>query len=252
MPMSTTRAKQLPIPLDPRLLMWLPAAALIVAGLLAATGFGLVPRSTAATTSSVTVGATVSKEVHVNLDDAGLCGPVSGSTSTKNFTGTTLSTSDGDVSLATCRLTFGSNNSALGATLLVESTRASGANSFCDAAATVTCPGPAAQFTDVDVATGEAPGTGAGQFGQGETATSGKFGIALTVNGGTCTGGMAANSNRHGLQQNTDAIVNGQTVCATSSMTDGDVTVDYRVNPGSAQPASTSYLVQTTYAVTAN
>jgi hypothetical protein len=226
-----------------RHLMWLPAALLIAAALLAATGLLQVPGSQAAT-ATTTVGATVNKEVHVALNDAGLCGAISGSTVTKSITGTTLNVTDGDVSLATCRLTFGSNNSALGANLLVESTRVAGTNSFCTQAATVACAAP--QFTEAATG-GVAPAT----FAVGEPAAAGFFGIRANINGGTCAGGMGASVNYFGLGQNTDATPNGATVCSTSSTTDGDVTIDYRTNPGSAQPASTSYLVQTTFTATA-
>jgi hypothetical protein len=242
--MSHTHVKTMPRLASPRMLMWLPAAALATAGLLAATGFGLVPSSGAASSGSTTVGATVAKEVHVNLNDAGQCGPVTGDTSTKSITGTSLQTTDGDISLATCRLTFGSNNSALGAQLLVESTRTSGSNSFCAVVATTPCSAP--QFTDVSTA-----GVAAASFGTGEAAMAGNFGITATANSG-CSGGMTASTNRYGLQQNTDATPNGATVCSTASTTDGDVTIDYRVNPGASQPASTSYLVQTTFTATAN
>lgn len=222
---------------------WLPATLLVAAGVLAAAGFGGAPSSQAATGSS-TVTATVSKEVHVALNTTGSCGPAGGSATTRSFAGATMAVTDGDISLATCRVTFGSNNSALGANLLVESTRTSGTNSFCAVAALGACVAP--QFTEAATA-GVAPAT----FAVGEPAAAGFFGIKANINGGTCAGGMGASANYFGLNQNTDATPNGATVCSTSSTTDGDVTIDYRVNPGSSQPASTAYLVQTTFTATA-
>lgn len=228
-----------------RKLVWLPAALLITAAVLAATGFSSIASSDAASTGTTTVTATVAKEVHVNLNTAGSCGPAGGSPTTRSFAGNTLATTDGDVSLATCRMTFGSNNSALGAQLLVESTRTSGTNSFCAVVATSACVAP--QFTEAATA-GVAPAA----FGAGEPAAAGYFGIKANINAASCTGGMGASVNYFGLGQNGDATPNGAAVCSTSSTTDGDVTIDYRVNPGSSQPASTSYLVETTFTATAN
>ncbi|MCW2925406.1 MAG: hypothetical protein JWM98_2810 [Thermoleophilia bacterium] len=226
-----------------RSLMWLPAAFLLVVGLLAAGGFQ-VDRSHAASTGTTTVTATVAKEVHVNLNTGGSCG--AGTASATTITGSSLNTTDGDVSLASCRLTFGSNNSALGAQLLVESTRVGASpNSFCVAAALANCAAP--QFTDVATA-----GVTPAAFAVGEPAAAGYFGIKANVNAGSCAGGMGASANYFGLGQNNDATPNGAAVCSTSSTTDGDVTIDYRVNPGASQPANTGYVVQTSFTATAN
>lgn len=227
----------------PRALAWLPAAFLLTAALLAAAGFGGIGSSKAATTGDVTVTATVAKEVHVNLDDTGACGPVTGSTSTKAITGTSMTTASPDMSLATCRLTFGSNNSASGANLLIESTRTSGTNHFCTTAPTGACVAP--QFTEASTA-----GVTPAAFGTGEAAAAGNFGIKANLNSG-CSDGWVASANYFGLSPNTDATPNGATVCSTASTTDGDVTIDFRVNPGSLQEASTSYQVQTTLTATA-
>lgn len=233
--------------LNARTVSWLPAAILATAGLLAAAGFGISGHSYGASTGTVSIGATVTKEVHVNLNTTGSCGPAGGSSTTRSFTGTTLAPTDGNVSLGTCRVTFGSNNSALGAQLLVESSRTVAGNTFCTAAVPAVCAAP--QFTDVSTA-GVAPAT----FNTGEPAAAGFFGISATINAASCngTGGIAGGTNIWGLPQNTDATPNGTLVCQTASTTDGDVTVDYRVNPGSAQPSSTGYVLDTAYTATAN
>ncbi|MCW2921990.1 MAG: hypothetical protein JWL76_1864, partial [Thermoleophilia bacterium] len=161
---------------------WIPALLLLVAGVLAAAGFGGIANSHAASTGTTTVTATVAKEVHVALNTTGSCGPAGGSATTRSFAGATMATTDGDVSLASCRVTFGSNNSALGANLLVESTRTSGTNSFCAVAAAGACAAP--QFTEAATA-GVAPAT----FAVGEPAAAGFFGIKANVNAASCTGG---------------------------------------------------------------
>ena len=230
--------------LNARTIAWLPALLLIAAGLLAATGVRIAGDSHAAT-STVTIGATVSKEVHVNLNTGGSCG--TGTAAATNITGTTLAPTDGDVSLATCRLTFGSNNSAAGAQLLVESGRTVAGNSFCTAAVPAVCAAP--QFTDVSTS-----GVTPASFGTGEAASAGNFGVSAAINAASCdgTGGIAGGTNIWGLPQNTDATPNGTLVCQTTSTTDGDVTMDFRVNPGSSQPASTGYVVQAAFTATAN
>lgn len=229
-----------------RYLAWLPAVLLVAWGILSAAGVPLTPNSLAASTGTTTVSATVAKEVHIALDTTGNCGPAGGSNTARSLTGSALNTSqDGTTAFATCRATFGSNNSALGATLLIESTRTAGTKSFCtDAVGGGACAG--SSFSDAPLA-GEANGTGAGQFGQDE----GKFGVKITSPGATCSGGMVTGGLVYGLGQNTDATPNGATVCATASTTDGTVDVNYHANSASNQPAGT-YNVETTVTATAN
>jgi hypothetical protein len=225
-----------------RYLAWLPAVLLVAWGILSAAGVPLTPSSLAASTGTTTVSATVAKEVHIALDTAGNCGPAGGSNTARSLTGSALNTSqDGSTAFATCRATFGSNNSALGATLLIESTRTAGTKSFCtDAVGSGACAG--STFSD-------AP-TGGETMAAFQT-DEGKFGVKVTSPGATCSGGMVTGGNVYGLGQNTDATPNGASVCATASTTDGTVDVNYHANSASNQPAGT-YNVETTVTATAN
>ncbi|MCW2927967.1 MAG: hypothetical protein JWM86_1935 [Thermoleophilia bacterium] len=224
-----------------RTLAWLPAAGLLVLAVLAAFGFTGLTHSVTAQTGTTTVTATVNKEVHLALNDTGSCGGVTGSTTVKAITGTALNTSDARVQFASCRLTFGTNNSAAGANVLVESTRTSGANQFCTTAPTGACVAP--QFTDVATA-----GVAQAAFDTGEATAAGWFGIKTVVNS-NCAGGQGT-TNYYGLLPNTNATPDGATVCATANTTDGDITIGFWANPGATQPAG-SYQVQTTLTASA-
>ncbi len=233
--------------LNARTIAWLPALLLVAAGLLAATGFSVIGKSYGASAGTVAVGATVSKEVHLALNTTGTCGPAGGSTTTRSFTGTTLATTDNDVTFGTCQVTFGSNNNGTaGASLFVESSRTVAGNSFCTAAIPAVCVAP--QFTDVSTS-----GVTPASFATGEAATAGNFGVSASINGASCdgTGGIAGGTNVWGLPQNVDAGA-GTLVCSTASTTDGDITLAFRANPGSSQTASSGYVVEASFTATAD
>jgi hypothetical protein len=213
--------------LRPRHLAWLPAALLAAYAIVAATGMSLTPASHAATaTATTTVNATVLPEVHLNF---GACGTIVGSDATL-ATGS-LATTDEDISLGTCVLTFGSNNNGTnGASLWVESARTSGGKTFCTAAVPGACAAP--EMADANTA-----GITAAAFMALDAGATGAF--ALKPNAaGTCPGAGAdwASTTYYGVLSDTSAAL-GTQICDTNSTADGTMTMDFRANPGPSQAA---------------
>jgi len=214
---------------------WLPAALLVSWAILAATGFPLTPNSQAASASSTTsVTASVLPEVHMDLanadpDGAGPlsgCGTVTGTAPNEDgaFTPTAMSTSDGDIELARCTMTFGSNNNGTsGATLSVESTRASGA-AFCSTAFDVACAGNT--FADEN---GDA------------TLAEGGFGLRpTTVSGCGGAGADWSTANYYGIPA--DLAGFGTQICDTNNTSDGTMVLTFRANPSASQTAGNYYV----------
>lgn len=230
---------------------WLPAAVLLTYAVYAATGFGIVSDSRAAASSATTsVTASVLPELHIDLVN-GSCGTLTdpdGAGPLEEdgaFTPTAMAVGAEDVTLASCAIDFGSNNNgATGASLWVESTRTSGANSFCNAAFGSPCAAP--QFTDV------LPG-GVSETtwlaADDATPSSGAFGLRPTTMD-ACLGSDADwnTSTYYGLPQ-ADAAT-GTQICDSSSTADESIVMSFRANPGLSQ-AATNYYVRTIFTVEA-
>lgn len=197
-------------------LMWLPAAALITAGLLAAIGFGGVARSDAASTGTSTVSATVGSELHIGGTCPGYNGP-----------GPALATTDATTSLGSCTLTFGTNNNATGSLIRVESQRPTAGNdAFCSTAVTLAC--GATKFTNASTA-------GAASLADGQ------FGVL--VNGvPTCNTATWTNGNYYGIA-NSNTAGNGNLICDNANqvgaVNDASYNLQFSANPGPATVAAT-------------
>jgi hypothetical protein len=214
----------------PRSAAWLPAALLVAYALVAASGFSLTPNSGAAT-GTATVNATVLPEVHMNFTSCGSVtdpdgvGPLAGDAV---IAAPSMSSSDGDISLGTCAITFGSNNNGTnGATLTVANARPGAGYAMCQAAIGSTCVAP--QFSDSPVA-----GEALVAFNGASVGATGRMGIkasALTCPG--AGGSWSVATNYYGLP----AAATPSQICATNSTTDGGLTLDFRADPGGSQAA---------------
>ncbi len=208
--------------LKPRALMWLPAAALVVAALLAAAGVQFIGTSKAATGTS-TVSATVNPEIHIG----GTCPGYAPAA-------VTLNTGDATTALGSCTLTFGTNNNAAGAIIRVESTRPSGTNSFCTAALGAAC--GASTFTDASTA-------GAASL------TDGQYGVRVTA-APTCSSATWTNGNYYGIGNAATAGA-GNAVCNQTTTTDASYALQFAANPATNTPSGT-YQADAVFTVAAN
>jgi hypothetical protein len=220
-----------------RHLVWLPAALLITAGVLSAIGVSLTPSSRAATASSdVTVNATILPEVSFNFQatecragasvtDGELGIDAAGQRLTIAATGNTV--------LGTCRMRFGTNNGASGASLSVSNQRPAGNVIMCGGAAGAACSG--GSFADDD--------------GANATLEAGRFGIRADTL--TCTTAAWTAGRYYGAPDApaTDNICTGQTADPVAA-NDGDVTVGFVTN-GNNQPSG-NYYARMAFTATAN
>lgn len=221
----------------PRHLAWIPAALLAAWAIAAATGFTMTDTSRAATSSStVSVTASVLPEVHLDLTN-GSCGTLTDPDGAGPlvedgaFTPAAMSAGGGDTTLATCAITFGSNNNGTnGASLWVESSRTAGTKSFCAAAFNADC-----LATDSFTETATA-GVALADL------TDGNFGVKPSAIAG-CGGAGAdwSTANFYGLPQNTDGTL-GSRICDTNSTTDGSTTLTFVADPAAAQAAGNYYV----------
>jgi hypothetical protein len=227
----------------PRAAAWLPAALLIAYALVAATGVSLTSTSRAAT-GTATVNATVLPEVHMNFTSCGSvtdpdgAGPLAGDAV---ILAPDMTTSNGDVSLGTCAMTFGSNNNGTnGAKLTVANARPGAGYAMCQAAIGSTCVAP--QFSDSPVA-----GETLAAFNSASAGATGRMGVkasALTCPG--AGGSWSLATNYYGLP----AAASPSQICATNSTADGGITLDFRADPGGSQSAG-AYTLKANLLVTA-
>lgn len=194
-----------------RHLMWLPAALLLSAGILAASGVKLVGPSYGASAATTAVTATVLP----NLTIGGTCdaGSRSGSIS--------VAADDTNIG-ATCTITYATNNHAPGVRLRAESTRAA-APALCKVATTTLDCGAADAFSDA--ATGGIADMADGAFG------------VQVAGAPTCTtsAGSWVNGTSYGLPAGSGA---GSVVCAQHNMgAAGTYTLQFRADSLAAQPA---------------
>lgn len=207
--------------LNPRVAMWLPAAVLLTIGVLAATGFGTVTSSKAAT-SNTTVTATVGPELHIG----GTCAGAS-------FSGATMAAAagsnpynlDGGVAGNSCTLTFGTNNNGTGALLRVRNSRPGNQNTFCTAAL-VTSPCGATSFTET-------------AFTGSASLADGAFAIEADIVT-TCVAPTWTVNNYYGLRDSTSAAVaQGDLVCDQTNTTDANYTLKFWADPSATQVSGT-------------
>lgn len=199
----------------PRNLMWLPAAALVVWGVLAAAGVPLTPNSGAASSGGSTVTANVLGTINVG-------GTCIGATRTGNIA---PGNDDTDVG-ASCTVTVDTTDNLNGARLRAESARPSGV-AMCQAAVAIAC-GAVASFPD-------APTGGIGDISN----ATGGFGLRPTGMG-SCIAPMWTANTTYGLPADADLTPGGPAsteVCNVPMGTTGTVTLNYRVDPIAAQTA---------------
>lgn len=214
--------------LNRQTMMWLPAAALLTAALLAATGFRVTPPSYAAT-NTTTVSANVGAELHIGTG-AGQCGG-------GVYSGVSISPG-ANAALATCTLTFGSNNNAAGVNIRVESTRPSGADTFCQAAITSACTAGATTFTNV-ATTGILIGS----------LTNGGYGVHVTGTP-TCSTPTWASGSIYGIGA-ADTAGAGNLICSQSGTTDGSYPLAFTAR-GDASKTAGTYTTNAQFTVAAN
>jgi hypothetical protein len=192
-----------------RSLVWLPAALLMTWGLLAAAGVFVTPTSKAASSSS-TVNATVALDVHI----AGTCAAGT------NFPSVALAL--GENTLATCGITFGTNNGASSA-LRVESPRPTTGNPmFCQAATVSTACGANVMAN---------PAANALTLGDNQM---GVLSTAVT----TCTT-PTWQLNRYNPVRDAGTAGAGDLVCTMTGTTDGNYTLSFRANRSASTVAGT-------------
>jgi hypothetical protein len=196
---------------------WMPATALLAAGLATTLGLSMPTASALVATDSdnVTITASVPLEIH-NAYSATNCRGSGGTDGTLD--GTSLTTALDDTSLGTCRVIFGTNNAASGAILSVASANTNG-NFFCirstPGTPTSACiAGANNKFTD----------------GSGADMGEGTVGGSLS-NATNCT---ATNWTVAGTKAN---ITNaGTNVCTQNTVgTNGDYTVQFFADPSTSQ-----------------
>jgi hypothetical protein len=194
-----------------RHLMWLPAALLLSAGVLAAGGFKLVGPSYGASTGSTAVDVTVLP----NLTFGGTC---DGATRSGSLS---VAADDSNIG-ATCTVTYSTNNHAAGVRLRAESTRAL-APALCKQANTTLNCGAVDSFGDA--ATGGIVDMADGAFG------------VQVAGAPTCTTGAGSwvNGTSYGLPAGAGA---GSVVCAQHNMgAAGTYTLQFRADTLAAQPS---------------
>lgn len=201
-----------------RHLMWLPAVLLLTWGVLAAAGVPLVPGSKAVSSGSATVNATVALDIHI----AGTCA------ANTNFPSVPLNL--GNNTLASCGVTFGTNNGAT-STLKVASARTTaGNNLFCQAASVSAACG--ATFTS--------PAANAAALAGGEF---GLYSSAIT----TCTTPGFTLNRYNPVPDSTAAAA---TICSMTGTTDGNYSLDFVANRAAGTVAGT-YLGRADFTVQA-
>lgn len=193
-----------------RHLAWLPAVMLVAWGILAAAGVPLTPSAPAASTGSSTVVATVDTDIHIN----GTCAA--------GTTFPTVALAVGENTLASCGVTWGTNNGTT-STLKVESARDNtGQAAFCVAAdGDVNC---GASFT--------APGVNAASL------TGGQFGV-LTTAITSCTTQTWTLNTYNAVPNGFDQAGSGTTICSMTGTTDGNYTLSFRANRAASTAAGT-------------
>jgi hypothetical protein len=191
--------------------MWLPAALLVTAAVMAATGVRMVGPSFGASTGTSTVSATVTPELHIGGTCPGFVGG-----------GPTMAPGDATTSLGACTLTFGTNNNATGALIRVESERpGAGNHTFCSTVVTAAC--GATSFADV-------------AMGGAASLADGEFGVRVTA-APTCVAPTWTNSNYYGVPDATTAGA-GSILCDQSNTTvDASYALQFAANPGAGTTA---------------
>lgn len=224
--------------LNRQTLMWLPAAALLTAALLAAAGFRVTQPSHAAS-STTTVSASVGPELHIGTG-AGQCGGAS-------FSGVSIVTGSA-TNLGACTLSFGTNNNTAGANLAVESTRPSGGlEVFCQAAMTSGCAAGATSFTSVAVAGGASIANG--QYGVQVTAAPSSSN-ATAACAAVATSVWVTSGNYYGVRS-ADTAGAGDPVCNRAGTGDTSIPIQFTAQGDAAKTAGT-YLTDARFTVAAN
>lgn len=210
--------------------MFLPAAALMAWGVLAAAGFPMAPSSHAASAGSTTVSATVQPVLTIG----GTC--PGGNLNSKFGAGGFLPSIAGSTSLGTCTVTATTNNNAAGTYLRVKSARAVGSPTFCtNATTTVACGGGTSSFGDTTAAGGAA------------TIADGQF--AIQVSGApTCTTPTWTTNNFYPLLP---SAASGATICNAAMNATSSYTLDFTADPSATQPAG-NYYAQADFVVEAS
>jgi len=244
-----------------RALAWLPLMATLGLGCTAALGVSLVPGAAAVTdTSNVIVSASVAREIHATIG-SGTCGTVTG-TAPNGLVGTmtqvNLTTASVGTSLGTCRVSFGTNTAVGGgtATLSIQNGLSTTAEFFCVRATSATAACTAGtNNTFTDKANSPACTTGCGTVLNG-AAASGEAGVRIVGTTSGCgiaagwgtgtTSGFVTNTLTGADQTGTfrdvpKAAASNVCVQTTAGATDGVVSFEFAVNPGTAQGPGTYY-----------
>jgi hypothetical protein len=216
-------------PMYARRLMYLPAAALVAWGVLAASGIFITADSRAASSGAVDVGATVLP----NLIIGGTC-------TTAPATTRSITPGGGQTDLldaTTCTVTQSVNNNPAGSTLHVESRRPTG-YAFCKNSDTSVACGAVAEFTD-----------SGGTAGLAVPIASGRFGIRVAA-ASTCGSGWT-NGNVYDLRAANVAPGVGDPVCSHAGATTNTTTLGFVANAPALQEAG-NYYATANFALAAN
>lgn len=228
---------------SPTVLMWLPAALLLLLGIAAANGLATTGSATAATSTvgPVTVSAVISTEIHANYSGVNACHSTGDANGTLNFNNThgTISSTTGLITLA-CSVTFGTNNGAAGAILDIKSD-ATGAPFFavCAIGSRPGCVNPTEQFPDVgaNAANLDPDGSNRGRFGA-------RFAVAGDLTGATAQGDWTGND------WNPIGTVASNICQQTTVNTDATCNLTFGMDPFSGNQSG-SYSGQATFTATA-
>ena len=194
-----------------RAISMLPLGLMLLVAVLSATGWQLVPVSSAVS-SNVDVEVEVAKEVHIAFSS----GNCRGSGGTDGLLdGVTLNVSNNDTVLGSCSVTFGTNNSVSGALLNIASANAGANNFFCMRSSFVGACG-SGSFTD----------------GSGADLPEGSVGGKLVSATGCTSSGWT--SGAYG-----SVLAAGTNVCSTSSTSDATYAFQLAADPSPTQPAGT-------------
>lgn len=221
--------------LNRQTMMWLPAALLLTAALLAAAGLRMTESSYANPRTTV-INATVGAEVTIGTG-ASECGDA--------VFGPTAITVGTATNLGTCTLSFGTNNNAAGANIVVESTRPTGGlEVFCQAALTSGCAAGTSSFTSVPIA-GSA------------TMADGQYGVRLNaaLAAGTCAAGTGSvwitSGTYYGVRSADVAPGAGDPVCNRTSTGTSSLPLQFTAQ-GASTKVSGTYQTNARFTAAAN
>lgn len=213
-----------------RRLMYLPAAALVAWGVLAASGIFITADSRAASSGAIDVGATVLP--NLILDGTCTMGPATTQSITPGGGQTDL------LNAGTCTVEQSVNNNPAGSTLRVESERPTG-YAFCKNSDTSIACGAVANFTD-------SGGTG----GLAVPIASGRFGVRVAA-ASTCSSATWTNGNVYTLRAASDAPGVGDPVCSHAGATMSTTTLGFVANAPALQEAG-NYYASANFTLSAN